>query len=60
MRPELEDIKQIRVDTNDLWMAILDVALRCAPNETKKIIASIRRNDMKISGKMEDILNEDR
>lgn len=60
MREELEEIKKIRVRNNDLWISILDIALKHAPEEAKAVMESIRRNDILIAGYVGDILDEDR
>ena len=65
MRKELEDIKAIREENNVLWLGIIDIALRHAPDETRKLLASIRRNDLLVTSQMEnlvmeEILDEDR
>jgi len=45
----LETIKQKRASNNDLWMEVLGIALRVAPDETKKVLRKIRSNDLEIS-----------
>ena len=64
MRDELEEIKKIRVRNNDLWISVLDIALKHAPDETKKLLAKIRMHDLMVSQYMSDIildeLHEDR
>ncbi len=59
MREELEEIKKIRVRNNDLWMSVLDIALKHAPDETKKLLAKIRLHDMMVSQYMGDIISAD-
>lgn len=59
MRKELKIIKKIRVKNNDLWMEILDIALRHAPEETKELLANIRLNDSDVTSMMGDIIDED-
>ena len=49
MNPILEQIKQIRTKNNDLWMEIVDLALRMAPHETKALLRDIRSNDEAVS-----------
>lgn len=58
MREELEAIKKIRVENNDLWMAILDIALRHAPAETKEVLGGIFMNDTLVTKYMREIFNE--
>ena len=43
------EIEQIRADNNKLWMELLRLALKHAPNEAKKILRAIRKNDEAIS-----------
>lgn len=59
MRDELKEIKKIRVRNNDLWIAVLDIALKHAPEETKEVLTKIRRNDILVAEYVGDILNED-
>ena len=59
MRDELEEIKKIRVRNNDLWMSVLDIALKHAPDETKKLLAKIRLHDMMVSQYIGDIISLD-
>ena len=49
MNPILEEIKQVRARNNDLWMQIVDTALRVAPEETKPLLRGIRENDEEVS-----------
>lgn len=59
MRKELEEIKKIRVSNNDLWLAILDIALRVDPEHTKDVLQQIRQNDRDITEYMLEIVEED-
>jgi hypothetical protein len=59
MRDEFKEIRKIRVQNNDLWMEILDIALRHAPTETKKVLKSIRANDLLVTQHLGDIVYED-
>lgn len=59
MRDELKLIKKIRATNNDLWMQIVDIALRHAPDETKKVMMQIADNDVGVTACMRDIVNED-
>lgn len=45
----LDQVHQIRVKNNDLWMEILQIALDFAPEETKAILARIKKNDRRIT-----------
>jgi hypothetical protein len=58
MKAALSHIKQIRVSNNDLWMEVLEIALKHAPGETKLLLAKIRSNDLLVTGLVKDILNE--
>lgn len=49
MHPILEQIKAIRARNNELWMQIVDVAVRVAPEETKVLLDGIRANDEEVS-----------
>lgn len=44
-RDSIDAITKIRVRNNDLWMEILEVALRSSPEETRDIIRRIAYND---------------
>lgn len=45
----INEIQKIRTKNNVNWMNILRVAMKFAPNQTKKIVKSINTNDKKIS-----------
>ena len=45
----INEIQKIRTKNNVNWMNILGVAMKFAPNQTKKIVKSINTNDKKIS-----------
>jgi hypothetical protein len=59
MRKELEEIAKIRVHNNDLWLGLLDIALRVDPEKTKEILAAIRCNDTLITKITQGIVDED-
>lgn len=59
MKAELQEIRQIRVKNNDLWLSILEIALRRAPDETKEVLNEIRLNDMMITEIVGEIIDED-
>lgn len=48
-RETIYAIKNIRERNNVNWMRILEIALKHAPAETKKVLSSIRDNDLAIS-----------
>jgi hypothetical protein len=54
----LMEIKEIRAHNNDLWMTILDIALRVDPTHVKEILRQIKRNDSMIVAKMNRIIDE--
>lgn len=49
-------MKDIRVNNNDLWMRLLEIALESNPEETKKIIKQIASNDNKVKNVFMEIL----
>jgi len=59
MKEELQEIRQIRVKNNDLWLSILEIALRRAPDETKEVLNEIRLNDLMITEIVGEIIDED-
>lgn len=58
MNKFIKEIKDIRKNNNDLWMKILDIALKYNPEETKKLLKSITNNDKKISQTIEGYIND--
>lgn len=55
----LKSISDVRVTNNLLWMKLVEIALRHAPEEAKEVLAEIRLNDTMISEHMRDIVDED-
>ncbi len=52
--PETDDIvvdaiEHVRKENNVLWMTILRIALKHAPDDTKDILKQIKQNDQRIS-----------
>ncbi len=45
----VNEIQKVRSRNNKNWMNILKVAIKYAPNETKKIMKKINSDDKKIS-----------
>ena len=45
----INNIQKIRAKNNNNWMDLLRIALKHAPNETKKILKKINSQDKKIS-----------
>lgn len=52
MNPILSEIRAVRQANNDLWMALVEVALQTAPEHAKAILRDIRKNDVKVSDLM--------
>lgn len=46
-------IADIRASNNRLWMKLLELALRYAPDEARKTLKSINGNDKKIGALLE-------
>ena len=59
MDDALKEIKKTRARNNDLWMEILDVALRCSPVVTKRILAQINANDQAVSSLLKEIVDDE-
>lgn len=51
----LEQVKAIRAHNNEYWMGILELALRVAPEETRRLLAEINKNDGKITRLLKEI-----
>ncbi len=45
----IDDIQKIRTKNNELWMDILRLAFKHAPEESKDIMKQITENDKKVS-----------
>lgn len=45
----IDQIEEIRRRNNRLWMDLLRLALREAPEEAKRILGDITKNDRKVS-----------
>lgn len=48
-------IARIRAKNNGLWMAVLEIALDAAPDETKIVLREINNNDRAISGLLAEL-----
>ena len=57
MHKKLEEIRDIRIKSNLLWMSIMDIALRKDPEATKAILAEIRLNDLMITECEQEIVD---
>jgi Na+/serine symporter len=51
----IKQIRQVRAWNNIEWMKILEIALKHAPEETKKVLREINKNDREISDLLEQI-----
>lgn len=51
----VDDIQRVRTDNNKLWMDILRLALKSAPDEAKTILAKINANDKQVSALVEKL-----
>lgn len=45
----LDEVKNLRAQNNNLWMEIVYIALREAPEETKRIMRGISEKDSQIN-----------
>lgn len=59
MTDHILEITRIRARNNGLWMAILELALKHAPTQTKQLLADIHLNDRKISDHVAEIIDEE-
>jgi Na+/serine symporter len=53
----IKQIRQVRAWNNIEWMKILEIALKHAPEETKKVLREINNNDREISDLLGDLSN---
>lgn len=51
----IDKIEDARSDNNGLWMRILRIALRADPDETKRVLREINRNDKYIAARLGEI-----
>jgi len=58
LREHITKIKDIRTQTNDLWMEILQIAVDADPVRTMKLLARIRHNDGQIGEQMDDMIKQ--
>lgn len=54
----LNRIKEIRVENNDVWMEVLQIALECDPIRTCKALTKIKENDKRITNLTQSIVDE--
>lgn len=55
MKDVIGAISDIRMSNNRLWMRLLEIALRNAPDEAKPVLRQINVNDRKVSVLLERI-----
>lgn len=58
MKQQLESIHQIRTFNNDLWMEILEIACKAAPDRVATLLEAIRFNDEQVSNQMTSLARE--
>ncbi len=58
METTINQIRQVRSYNNVEWMKILEIALKHAPEETKKVLREINANDRRISELLGELANE--
>jgi len=56
MESWLERIKNIRARNNELWMEILEIALKSNPKRTKMVLKEITENDERINSKLKGLI----
>ena len=54
----INKIEGIRINNNKLWMQILRLAFKYAPDESKRIFAQITTNDKQITKLSEELCTE--
>lgn len=54
---EIDEIQKIRVENNKLWMDLLRIAMNKDPENTKRILKEIRKNDLLVSDKFDILAN---
>ena len=54
----IDEIQKIRMDNNILWMDIVRLAFRVAPDRAKEIMKKINSNDDKISTIVKSLAGE--
>ncbi len=45
----IDQIEVVRQENNSLWMQLLRIALDKSPDETRKVLAQITKNDKKVA-----------
>lgn len=54
----IENIRTIRAENNDLWLALLKIALNSEPRKTNAVLRGIRRNDARIGEEMRKLIDD--
>jgi hypothetical protein len=54
----IDRIREVRSHNNIEWMRILEIAMKHAPAETKKVLREINNNDRQISDLLGELANE--
>jgi len=55
---KIYEIEHIRTRNNSLWMELLKIALKYAPEEAKKVLKQINENDNAVSRLLKEIVDE--
>jgi hypothetical protein len=55
---QIYEIEHIRTRNNSLWMELLRIALRHAPEEAKKVLRKINENDNAVSRLLKELVDE--
>ena len=53
--PTIVQIAEVRAANNKLWMRLLDIAIKHAPDEAKTVLKAINHNDRAIGLLLEDL-----
>lgn len=49
IKNKINEMESIRKENNNLWMELLRIAIESNPEETKKVIKKIKKNDSLIA-----------
>jgi hypothetical protein len=55
---QIYEIEHIRTRNNSLWMELLRIALKHAPEEAKKVLRKINENDNAVSRLLKELVDE--
>jgi len=56
---KIDHISLIRTKNNNVWMRVLALALKAAPDETRALLREIIHNDQEVTRMMGEIANEE-